>query len=190
MFTASQNTNCRQGDSKHYQYVSSVNTGQSVPILGKSKAHSGFNWWFVQTTDGNKCYVSSDFGTTSGDTSSVPDRAAPILDDWQGVWSTDGGTIEIRSQGNAFEWSTDWFGCDPESFDSEGSTFFSDESLSGQAVLLQPDGSGDCFEADRFSYEIAFAAESNHNQFVGNLSGSPFCGSRNGYPLPDPCAGP
>jgi hypothetical protein len=190
MFTASQNTNCRQGDSRHYQNPSSVNTGQSVPILGKSKAHSGFNWWFVQTTDGSKCYVSSDIGVTTGDTSSVPDKPAPTLDSWQGVWEVDGGAIEIRRDGNTFEWSTDWSGCDYGSFDSTGTTMSSDESLSGEVTEYEPDGSGNCVPVNSFSYKIAFAPNANHNQFVGNIDGQPFCGSRNGEGLPNTCAGP
>lgn len=189
VFTASQNANCRQGDSKHYEYVSSVNTGESVPILAKSKAHAGFNWWFVQTSDGNKCYVSSDLGTMSGDTSTVPDRAAPVLSSWKGVWNVEEGTVEFRSQGDTFEWSTDWNGCEYGSLDSDGSTIFSDESLSGQGSVYQADGSGGCVEVDGFSYKIAFAVGSNHNQFVGTIDGQAFCGSRNGYPLPDPCSG-
>ena len=190
MFMANQDVNCRQGDSTHYQSVSWVKTGQSAPILGKSKAHRGFNWWFVETTDGNKCYVSSDFGSPSGDTSNVPDRAATTLNSWQGVWYWAEGTIDVQREGNEFEWSTDWTGCDPWSLDSKGTTMASDESLSGVAERYERDGSGECVVVDSFSYKIAFAVNSNHNQFVGNIDGSPFCGSRNGYDLPSPCSGP
>jgi len=165
-----------------------------VPILGKSKAHRGFNWWFVQTADGNQCYVSSDVGTTSGDTSTVPDRAAPTLSSWQGVWrDSNGDTIEFRSQGDTFEWSTDWDSCDPVSFDSTRSSVDPvDESLSGQVEQseITLDGSAECALANTFSYDIAFAVGSNHNQFVGYLDGDPYCGYRNGAGFPEICSGP
>lgn len=193
MFTANQNSFCRQGPSTHYKDDRQVNKGQTVPIIGKSSAHSGFSWWFVQTSDGKKCYVSEDLGNVSGSTSNIPEQTPPFLEDWPGVWHVLWGSfgmdIEIRFDGNTFEWDTDWNTCAP-GFDSVNSTFFSDESLSGEVQDAQFDSNGDCFESNRFSYQIQFAVGSNHNQFVGIADGDTFCGGRNGLPAPNPCKFP
>jgi hypothetical protein len=190
MFTASQNAFCRQGPSTHYKDDRQVNKGQAVTIIGKSNAHSGFNWWFVQVPDGKKCYVSDDLGTTSGNTSNIPEQTPPFLADWSGVWNTNQNfTIEFRFDGSTFEWDDDWNTCAP-GFDSINSSFNFDESLSGQIQDAQLDSNGDCFEADLVNYKIQFAVGANHNQFVGTAFGDDFCGSRNGLPLPNPCGLP
>jgi hypothetical protein len=98
-------------------------------------------------------------------------------------------TIEMRLDGGTFEWDNDWNTCAPN-FNSINSSFFSDESISGQIQDVQLDSNGDCFESNIFPYQIQFAVGGNHNQFVGIADGSDFCGSRNGFPLPKPCGLP
>jgi hypothetical protein len=77
-FTANQDIFCRLGPSTIYEEVRTMTGGQTLPILGKgiSPVDGTSIWWQVEI-DGRRCFVSSGFGVTEGDTSGVPAVAAP-----------------------------------------------------------------------------------------------------------------
>lgn len=76
-FTASQNALCRAGPSKAYGVSTSLNAGQSAPIIGKSSPEWQ-DWWQVNI-QGVKCWIWSGLGTTSGDMSRVYVVDAPPM---------------------------------------------------------------------------------------------------------------
>jgi hypothetical protein len=75
MFTADKNSLCRKGPSTVYNVRTSVNKGDTVPILGKS----GPNWeeWWLVEVMGSKCWVWSGLGQASGDLSGLQVVQAP-----------------------------------------------------------------------------------------------------------------
>jgi hypothetical protein len=77
-FTASQAVFCRTGPSTIYQDVRTLEGGDSRPILGQSVSPvDGISIWYLVEIAGAQCYVSSGFGTVSGDTSDIPTIPAP-----------------------------------------------------------------------------------------------------------------
>jgi len=69
-FTASQDALCRAGPSKSYEVKTSINSGQSAPVIGRSTPEWA-DWWQVNMS-GVKCWVWSGLGNFSGDASQVP----------------------------------------------------------------------------------------------------------------------
>ena len=77
-FTAAQAGFCRLGPSTIYPEIRTLNAGDSRPILGRSISPvDGVSVWWEIEISGLRCYISSDLGTVSGDTSGVPLREAP-----------------------------------------------------------------------------------------------------------------
>lgn len=79
MFTASEPAFCRQGPSSQIWWdpKEALKQGQTVKIIGKSTSEWGL-WWLVQKDSGQRCWVYSELGTTSGNVSGVPVVAAPV----------------------------------------------------------------------------------------------------------------
>lgn len=69
--------NCRVGPSMNYPIIAGIENGQTVQILGKSTPEWDL-WWFVSAY-GQKCFVSSTLGTTSGNMDNIPFVNAPPL---------------------------------------------------------------------------------------------------------------
>lgn len=76
-FTASQDALCRAGPSTAYGVSTSLNAGQSAPIIGRSSPEWQ-DWWQVNI-QGVKCWIWSGLGTTSGDMSRVYVVDAPPM---------------------------------------------------------------------------------------------------------------
>jgi uncharacterized protein YraI len=65
-------TNCRTGPGVNYQRITQIRPDESVEIIGFFPP----NYWVVNT-DAGSCWVSGEFVTPSGSTSSVPTVTAP-----------------------------------------------------------------------------------------------------------------
>jgi len=72
--TVSDNVNCRAGAGVNFERLTVVPEGSSVPILARSE---GTNWWLVDPPDATSaCWVSGDYGTTSGNVGGIPAATA------------------------------------------------------------------------------------------------------------------
>ena len=68
--------NCRSGPGTSWSVVVVLNPGQTAEIVGKSPDGS---WWYVKNPflQGNFCWISADFTSTSGDLGGIPLAAIP-----------------------------------------------------------------------------------------------------------------
>lgn len=64
-----QNANCRRGPSQVYDVLTSLLTGQAVPIVGKNEDET---WWLVRIPTGELCWISKVTGNAQGNTGIVP----------------------------------------------------------------------------------------------------------------------
>ncbi|HUF39117.1 MAG TPA: hypothetical protein VMN57_11380 [Anaerolineales bacterium] len=77
-FTANQAINCRTGPSTIYQNVRTMEAGDPHPILAQSVSPvDGTSIWYQVEISGAQCFVSSGFGTVSGNASEIPTIPAP-----------------------------------------------------------------------------------------------------------------
>lgn len=72
--TATRNANVRAGDGTNYDVIGSLQTGDSVPIVGISSYGTG--WYLVSLPNGTRGWVAPSVVNVSGDLTTVP-RVAP-----------------------------------------------------------------------------------------------------------------
>jgi SH3-like domain-containing protein len=77
-FTVNIDSNCRSGPSTAYSRLGYILNGETVPILGVTTPERPV-WWYVQTKNGTRCWVSGNLGVTSGNLSGIPQMVAPPL---------------------------------------------------------------------------------------------------------------
>ena len=68
MISVSQNTNCRKGNAKNYDYVGALVIGEQAEILARDSG----NYWYVRLPSGTMCWLWGQYGTITGDTSQLP----------------------------------------------------------------------------------------------------------------------
>lgn len=74
-FTATDNTNCRSGPGTNYSRVTTIPGGTKVDIVAR---YATGDFWIVKPTDGSaSCWVQTDLGTVTGDTTILP-RVTPV----------------------------------------------------------------------------------------------------------------
>jgi hypothetical protein len=64
----SKNTNCRTGNTKNYDYVGALLTGEQAEIIARDSG----NYWYVRLPSGTMCWLWGEYGTITGDTSQLP----------------------------------------------------------------------------------------------------------------------
>ncbi len=69
-----ENANCRRGPGQIYDVLTSLLTGQTVPIVGKNEDGT---WWQVRIPTGELCWISKVTGNAQGNTGIVPVVQAP-----------------------------------------------------------------------------------------------------------------
>lgn len=73
--TARTNANVRLGDSTSYPIVTSLQGGQSVPVIAVSSTGSG--WWLIRLPDGRQGFVAPSTVDVTGSTAGLPAVAPP-----------------------------------------------------------------------------------------------------------------
>jgi hypothetical protein len=68
IITVSKNTNCRTGNTKNYDYAGALLTGEQAEIIARDSG----NYWYVRLLSGTTCWLWGEYGTITGDTSSLP----------------------------------------------------------------------------------------------------------------------
>ncbi len=77
-YTANQGLNCRTGPSTIYPDIRTLPAGQSAQIIARSVSPvDGVSVWYQVEIGGVMCFVSSGFGTVSGNVNDVPLVPAP-----------------------------------------------------------------------------------------------------------------
>jgi len=70
VYTATDNVNCRMGPGTNFERVTVIPETTTVPILARA---ASVDWWLVDPPDTTaSCWVSAEFGTTSGNVGAVP----------------------------------------------------------------------------------------------------------------------
>ena len=67
-------TNCRTGPDINYSLVLTFQPGASAVVVGK---YSPANYWIINTPTGGTCWLWGAYATVQGDTSTLPEIAAP-----------------------------------------------------------------------------------------------------------------
>ncbi len=67
-------TNCRTGPDAAYELLMVVQPGGSMQVVGK---YSAGNYWIINMPTGGTCWLWGQYATVTGDTSSLPEIAAP-----------------------------------------------------------------------------------------------------------------
>ncbi len=73
MVTVSQDTNCRTGPSKDYDYLALLKIGQTAEVIGKNTAN---NYWIVNI-GGITCWLWGQYATVSGNTAVLAEYVVP-----------------------------------------------------------------------------------------------------------------
>lgn len=74
--SVSQNTNCRTGPGKIYDYVGALLVGETTEVVGREATR---NYWYVRNPDrkGQYCWLWGEYATIVGDTSRLPILTPP-----------------------------------------------------------------------------------------------------------------
>jgi len=71
--TVSQDTNCRSGPSKDYDYLGILHVGESVEVIGKNTAT---NYWIIKL-GGVACWLWGQYATVGGNVAALPEYDIP-----------------------------------------------------------------------------------------------------------------
>jgi hypothetical protein len=197
--TANKNANCRSGPAANFDYIGVLSQGATADVIGKNTEFG--KWWKVKLADGSECWVVDDAVTLAGDTGSLALLESPKTPtpkpppSWAGNWTlyvsngNYGASINeivsmattISQSGNSLTFSYRGWGMD----------FTSNGTLSANGLTFNG------YEGGSYGWnsQLYWIMDPNNpNQFRGKwytgggtMNDGPFCGSRNGAPMPSPC---
>jgi len=201
MVSVSEDTNCRNGPGKTYDYLGALLVGEQAEVVGQSMDGQ---YWIIKNPDrAGECWLWGQYASVTGPTAALPRYTPPptptpkhsptqtmtptqtltptLAYDLAGTWdyiiAPSGGAVsivwsmDIMTGGGEFVGS----GAFPGGIRTFNGTISTD-GLSVNGVWADPGGAG--------SFTI-FAL--GVNQFQGNIDGDGFCGVRGGATWPEPC---
>lgn len=75
MASVSENTSCRSGPGKAYDYIGALVVGEQAEVTGK---HSATGYWIIKNPDhAGDCWLWGQYATIQGSTSNLPERVTP-----------------------------------------------------------------------------------------------------------------
>lgn len=192
--SVSQNTNCRSGPAVYYGFVTTVNVGQVVEVVG---VHAqGNDYVIIKNPNGaGNCWLwlryanKTDFSAYNLTSYNTPATPTPTFTptpefNWSGSWqmwvgALNFGGVAINQSGNSITGSF-VLGADTISFTA---------SLSADRQVATGTWTNSSGPTGTFKWQIK---ASNINQFVGNIDAGldEWCGSRQGASKPSPCLWP
>lgn len=200
--TLSQNTNCRTGPAASYGFVTTVNAGQPMEVVGVPADPTVSQYVVVKNPNGaGNCWMwlryadKSDFSAFGLQTYNTPPTPTPTFTptpsfDWGATWTFYAGAsgayetyvVTVSVSGSTLSGSFNYGGGDTVAF--TGTISADQQTASGTYTdSAGPNGI--------FQWQIK---SGNINQFVGNgaVSGSTYdwCGAKNGASQPSPCLWP
>lgn len=193
--SVSQNTNCRTGPAVYFGYVTIINVGQLIEVVGvqadgndyvivKNPNGSGNCWLWLRYAD------KTDFSVYNLPSFDTPPTPTPTYTptpsfDWNGSWQFWVGglnfvDVSVTQSGNTISGSFLLGGGDTISFSGTLSESFQ------VATGTWENSSG---PTGTFQWQMK---SGNLNQFVGNGDGGSdeWCGAKNGASKPSPCLWP
>lgn len=179
-------TNCRNGPLKVYDLVIALPRGAQVELVGKNNSGT---YWYIRDEAGRECWLFGGFAEVSGETEQLPIFTPPPsptpMHFWAGTW-----TISYYDDQGRMELSED------EQWISGVANFSEDQRFDIIAVIA--DGgtlvNGDLMVNGETIVIFTWYLADSGDQFVGTWTEwggdatGPFCGAREGVPLPVPCA--
>lgn len=196
--TAKANANCRSGPGGNFDFLATLNQGESARIIGTNTV--GDTWWQLELSDGTKCWVKGDSLTLTGNTDNIPEVASPNTPTpvppaslWAGKWTV--WQNQCLNNALSCEWSgtITWTMTSPTTITGTYSALGCNyvDVLIVSADGMRADGretSSNCS-----NWDVHLVMDPNRNQFrgrwnqVGNITGDGYyCGARVGYSKPVP----
>lgn len=75
MASVSENTNCRTGPGKAYDYIGALTKGEEAEVVGKNTSN---DYWIIKNPDANgTCWLWGYYATIAGNTSNLQEYAVP-----------------------------------------------------------------------------------------------------------------
>jgi hypothetical protein len=189
--TLSQATNCREGPAVYYGYITTIQAGELMQVVG---VHAqGNDYVIVDYGSGNSCWLwlqyadKTDFNGYGLTAYNTPPTPTPTFTptpsfNWNGTW-----IISVEDEGDFPMPVTQTGDSISGSFDAGGQLVSITASLSADYQVATGTWSTDS-NSGPFKWQIK---SGNPNQFVG--SGDPgkfWCGAKNGASQPSPCLWP
>ena len=190
MVSVSENTNCRTGPDKAYDYVGALMKGEQAEVVGQFQ---GGEYWIIKNPDrSGECWLWAYYSTVTGPTAGLPFYDQPATPTpgfyWEGTWSVSTGIVgdpfnmvySMTATVNGKEYNA--------TLDYGDGTFeyftgtISDDYLSVSGT----------FPAGAMQGSFSFYAVGS-DQFNGNTTAMvafSMCGSRNAAAFPVPCYQP
>jgi hypothetical protein len=186
MVNVTTNTNCRFGPGEPYEYLGALVVGEEAQVLGQSSVP---NFMIIDNPDnpGEQCWLWDMYAQVSCDISTLPVmEPPPLVPDWNGTWS-----CWVEDTGPFTE---NYFSVNViQNGDQMTVDVAAHQDDCGYTVTLNEDFTeayGTCPDPDYPADNYLFwTLADNHNQIQGSVGGNwgPWCCSRNGFPLPEPC---
>ena len=197
MVSVSQNTNCRTGPAVYYGFVTTLNTGINVEVVGVPSDPSETEYVIVKNPSGSgTCWLwtryadKTDFAAYNLQQFNTPATPTPTFTptpsfDWSGTWTmwivgfgpyNANFNVSGNNMNSVFTTSAD--------VTLSGTISGNQQGLSGTWSTAAPDDG-------TFQFQIK---SGNLNQFVGSYVDSgityEWCGAKNGASAPSPCQWP